>query len=247
MVEAATRLGLTTAAASKQLLLEGRPVPRVGPGKPILAPYVDNCNAIVWDSADATNYTKHLVDVLNEMRLAHRIETNGSRRWDTLGVVLDMERRLLLNKPNRLWRLRAALLALARQGRASGEVVRVVLGHIVHACMVYRPALSLVQYLYRFAVHYGENVADFTDFEIRELTAVAYVLPLLGTDLSLPLAGTALCSDSSGQGYAVHETRVDSAEAFSATGVRERWRLQSPLTARANPCWCCGCPCGCKN
>ena len=112
MVVASERLGLSAERARGQLLLDGRPCPVLGPGAPILCPYVDNCNAFLWDDSDAEQYVVHLTDVLNEFGLAHRIECAGLARFTTLGLDIDLERRLLINRPERTWRLRYAVVDL---------------------------------------------------------------------------------------------------------------------------------------
>ena len=47
LVLAAGRMRLSVRAAQQHSLLERREAPRVGPGMPVLAPYVDSCNAMV--------------------------------------------------------------------------------------------------------------------------------------------------------------------------------------------------------
>ena len=196
VVLAAGRMRLSVRAAQQHSLLERRAAPRVGPGMPVLAPYVDSCNAMVWDAADATSPCGPLGDVLAEWGLAHRAETYGAPSWEALGSVLDVERRVLLSKPSGLWRCRAALLHLYEQGLASGDLVSLVLGHAVHAGMAYRPALSVIQHLYGFVAEHGWRVDALNDFERQELFYLAAVLPLLGADLGVAPSPVALCTDA---------------------------------------------------
>ena len=105
MVVAARRNGLSGAAARGQFLLEGLLAPTLSPTVSILAPYVDDFEALVRDHAAAVEYCEALSAVLGE----------------------------------------------AAQCRVSGDVDRVPLGHAVHACMVWRPGLSVLPRPYRGA------------------------------------------------------------------------------------------------
>ena len=62
---------------------------------------------------------------------------SGASSWATLGVILDVEARVVTNIPQRFWRLRSALLQLLWQGQASGDMVRMLLGHVVFSGMVF--------------------------------------------------------------------------------------------------------------
>ena len=103
MVVAARRaFQLSDVEAAGQLLLDGRPPPELGPNRPVLAPYVDNCNAITWDADDASKYCHALTGVLTEFGLAHRVECHGLSSWPTLGIIFDAEGLALTNQPRRL-------------------------------------------------------------------------------------------------------------------------------------------------
>ena len=94
---------------------------------------------------------------------------SGASSWATLGVILDVEARVVTNIPQRFWRLRSALLQLHWQGQASGDMVRMLLGHVVYSCMLFRPALSVIGHLYQFALSNGPRVASLDSFHLGEL------------------------------------------------------------------------------
>ena len=58
------------------------------------------------------------------------------------------------------------MLKLWKQGRGSGDLVRMLLGHVVYTFMVFRPALSILSRLYGFAPRHGPRVL-----------CVSYVVP----------------------------------------------------------------------
>ena len=70
MVIASQCFELSGVDAVGQLVVDGRPCPRLGPGGPILVPYVDSCNAICCDAADADHYWESLRSVLDSCDLA---------------------------------------------------------------------------------------------------------------------------------------------------------------------------------
>ena len=113
MVVAAQRtFNLMAEEASAQAVVDRRPSPVLGVGRPLLAPYVDNANPITWDYGDAEMYTNTLSQVFAGLGLAFGVEARGTPTWDTIGLHLDALRILLLNKPSRIWRLQGALLEL---------------------------------------------------------------------------------------------------------------------------------------
>ena len=103
MVIASERLRLATDRGREHLLLALRPPPGIAPGVPILCPYVDNCNAFVWDNIDAEQYLIHITDMLTEFGLAHRVESPGRPRFVALrlDVTLWRPRLSLLRAPYR--------------------------------------------------------------------------------------------------------------------------------------------------
>ena len=84
------------------------------------------------------------------MGLPYRVEADGVGVHDTLGLAIDAERGFIVNKADRMWRLRSALLTFADPGYADCDTVRIVIGHPIHACMVYRPVLMVFSEVYRF-------------------------------------------------------------------------------------------------
>ena len=203
MVVAAQVLGLSGNDATHQLVIDGRPSPKLGPNRPILAPYVDNLNVVAWDQRDLDIYLRALCDILDRWKLSYRIECAGATRWNTLGIVLDAERRLVYNKPFRTWRLRSALLALCAQGRCTGSTLRIVVGHLCHAFQLRRPLFSILWSCFRFINKYENIVTVFDDYVSSELRLCAALLPFIVCDTGAPHLPTAYLSDSSLHGYAV--------------------------------------------
>ena len=99
-----------------------------------------------------------------------------------------------------------------------------VLGHLVNRFLLCRPALSVLDDLYRFS---GESMehAKFNPAAIAELR-VASVLVLLCEVTMAPRAWpTVYCSDASALGYALHESASTEDEVKREAHWRERWRF----------------------
>ena len=102
----------------------------------------------------------------------------------------------------------------------------VVVGHIVHSFLLYRPALSILDHVYRFVFEHGSDVGKFDDFVLGELHCCASILPMLVCHLGNDVHPVGYCSDSSLYGYAVHSTPLSASEGQTLVQVRERWRFK---------------------
>ena len=237
LLRAAACFGLAEESAQQLLVLAGRPGPRVAPGRPALAPYVDNFNAVCWDPDDARQYLHSLTSVLDFWRLTYRVENDGGAVWATVGVTLDVSRRLVYAKPERMWRLRGATLDLRAQGRCSGAVMRTIIGHLGFLSMVFKPFLSVFDHVYRFMVDNDDRVGVFSAHVLAELRCAAALIPVLVSSLASDFSEIAYTSDSSLKGYAIHIGRFAAAELEELGVVRERWKfrdfrpLRGPLPA----------------
>lgn len=126
--------------------------------RPLLCPYADNGNVVSYDEDDARVYIATLCRLLLGYGLKYRIEALAAGAHDTLGVSFDARHGLVTNKHLRMWRLRGAIYELCEQGECSGDVLRVIVGHTVHACMLARHALCILSSCYKFMVDYEDDV-----------------------------------------------------------------------------------------
>ena len=82
-------------------------------------------------------------------------------------------------KGRSVWKLRYAIEELLRRGRASGHLVRVLVGHLTWASMVRREALGLLNATYAFIVSAGVEVEALWPAVRTELWRARCLLPLL--------------------------------------------------------------------
>eukprot|EP00972_Heterocapsa_arctica_P014773 2175735-Heterocapsa_arctica.AAC.1 len=131
MAEAeAERRGVSLSEAYTMVLKDRELAPRLRPGAPIIAAYVDNANYVCWSMKDAADALEALESVLQRKGLAYRVECPAARNMEAIGLSFDGKLRVIANTPRRTWRLLAALHQLRRQGRCSGDTMRVVAGHL---------------------------------------------------------------------------------------------------------------------
>ena len=219
--------GLSEGEARQQLLQDRMPSPVLGPVRPILVPCADSCNFIVWDSADAVHFGKCLEEVLTLWGVPYRVEAVDVVEWDIVGIHVNMGTRLLTNKPDRMWRLRFAVCELLGQGHCAGSLLRIVLGHVIHAFLIQRCALSVLQHSFAF-VHAHLDVDTKFSEEVRgELEVVVGLLPFITHFAGAEDYTTAYCSDASLKGYALHYGTFSQAAISRATETFERWRFKA--------------------
>ena len=94
-------MGASEQEALDQLLTDGRLAPRPRPRRPVLAPYVDNANALCWSLEDANTFTRAMVYVFESFGFLFTMETTGAPVWDTVGITIDMLGRTMYSKAER--------------------------------------------------------------------------------------------------------------------------------------------------
>jgi len=227
--------GLAADVAAERLVVDGRPAPVLAPQRPVVFPYVDNGNALCWDQSDRQRFGAAFQFVLRSWGLAYHVETDGAYAWTIVGFVFDAGRRRLGARPDRAWRLRGAVLAFRRQGRATGDAMRRVLGHVVYHFLLWRPGLSLLAACYRFVHAHLDGIGRFDAFVLAELAFVAALIPFVEQNLAATDALDAFCSDASLRGYALHRARWTREELRAASCVEERWRFRDEKALPSPP------------
>ena len=154
-----TRSGRSAATIRReQLLGDRRPAPALRPGKPILAPYVDNGNFICWSPGEGADCFDAFAAELNARGLAFKDVVRGDRELICLGLHCDGPNRLIKNRPDRVWRQYYALHDLLRQRRCSGKILEVVAGNIINSFMVDRTCLSVLSHIWQRAIELDDEV-----------------------------------------------------------------------------------------
>jgi len=148
----------------------------------VFCPYVDNANVWAWDSQDTKRFALALAFVFDLVGLADRLEALDEDFSDIIGIRLHAGARIILNRPWRMWRLHGAILELLEQGRCSGEVLEVLVGHAVHVAMVRRLLLSVLAAVYTFVKTFGPKAGYLPLSVIDALRVFASLLPFITVD-----------------------------------------------------------------
>ena len=136
------RTGQPQPDVEERVLVDHRPAPLLAPGKPILAPCVDNAIIIAWSPEESRDANRHLALELSDRGFACRVEVETARGSTAIVLMFDGIARIFMNKPSRVWRLYYDIDQLIRSKRASGEALRIVVGHIVSQFLLRRCFLS---------------------------------------------------------------------------------------------------------
>ena len=101
--------------------------------------------------------------------------------------------------------------------------------------MVQRSAVSALSRVWAFIEENGVNVAEMPYEVIAELQVARGLVPILVHNADRAPGKLAYMSDSSGEGYALIEARVEASEIWTAGHSQERWRFRQQHEARDGP------------
>ena len=142
------------------------------------------------------------------------------------GVELDMKTLSARITPKGLARLTGALRWALSRRRLAGRSWEVLVGHITFCLLLRRPALSALYTIHRFIRSHYYEPTTLWESAREEIAAVLGVLPILGSDWTLPWLPEVLATDASEEGYGCCLGRWDEADVSAAGRVAERGRFR---------------------
>ena len=146
-------------------------------------------------------------------------------RFETLGLVFDLERRCIRHRAARFWRLYMATRALLRRGRIRGEMMRVWIGHVVHHFQLARCNMSVIHACYRFVeASLGKRSLVWPSVRL-EMRMVLGLIFLNEADLQAPYHNTVYLGNSSSHGFSLMEITATELEVKTAMRCQERRRF----------------------
>ena len=218
-------------------LVGDRQVPAIlHPWAPAMAPYVDNVNMLSMGAERGREIFATVVRLPEERGLVLRDYVEADREFEFLGMVLDGCRNRLRHAARRSWRLWLALGHVLRLDRCSGDGLRVLLGHLCHHFGLRPTGLSCMQDVYRFAYENLGTVKALPRAVWDELWICRSLVLFVDVDLSRGFHKWIFCSDSSGDGYALHESPAAPAEVAGLGRWKERWRFREVLHPGGGVC-----------
>ena len=128
-------------------------------------------------------------------------------------------------KPERVWKLRAALRWILNVN-VTGLQIQVLLGLYVSMALVSRGALAAPRALYDFVAACDGKQRRLWPSAAYEVTTMIGLLPLIVSDMFAPWSRILTATDASSTGYGVCERDVTHEQAAELGRWSERWRYR---------------------
>eukprot|EP00438_Fugacium_kawagutii_P028256 Skav200691 [mRNA] locus=scaffold6391:1205:6504:+ [translate_table: standard] len=210
-------------------LRDGMPVPQ---GSFWHVQYVDNLHVFGTDRKEVEEHFWQAVSVLREAGLTvHEIEINEGQA-EVLGWQVQ-ESGILRPTKKRLWRVRMAIRELLRMGRASGQQLERLLGHITFVSLCRREALSVLGDCYTFVKRNYKQVVPIWKSVRKELAMWDGISVLIYNNMRSVWGDTLYAVDASEWGLGVTTTTANPSELSKLGAYVERWRFKDE--AARNP------------
>ena len=193
-----------------------------------LGAYLDNYLVVGYNAEAVASASDAIAAVLRQQGMVVHEVTAASTDTTFAGVQFGDGGRRLAVKPERVWRLRAAIDEVLRRGRLSPRGLEVLLGHITWAMLLRREALALLGSVYAFARQVSALPLRLWASVRKELRWVASLLPLFATDTSIGWCQKITASDASLFGAGVCSARFPAHSVSSMGRTAENGDTKSP-------------------
>ena len=214
---------------SEERLRDGEPV-RAGSFWHIQ--YVDNLHLFGTNKAEVESRFWKAVDRLRRAGLTvHEIEINEGSA-EVLGWRVE-EGGVLRPTLKRLWRIRTAVRELLRRGRASGQQLERLLGHMTFVSLCRREALSVLGECYTFCKRHYKAVVPLWKSVRKELAIWDGISVLIYSNMRSCWSNTVYAVDASEWGLGVTTSEFRNSEVQTLGTFLERWRFKDE--AARNP------------
>ena len=165
------------------------------------ATYVDNFAVFGLDPKLVDHQLNLIVKEFDKLGIATHENTAASS--NTAFVGLQFHDCCVSIKNSRLTKLKYALDELLARSKCSRRMLEVIVGHISWAMMLFRPALTALNYVYSFGRDDPHALIKIP-FEVRkELFQIRSILPLLRADVRSAWHPLVHASDASSTGFGV--------------------------------------------
>ena len=191
----------------------------------VMSPYVDNGNVIGITKSSVDFTFNRVVEDLEGLGLICHERVDVQDSLQLVGIVFDGSSRTLRHTPRRTWRLHLGIQQFLKRQRASGHIVRVLVGHIVHAFELLRPCMCLLKSVYAFITKHLHECVEIWPSVRQELSAASWLLFLAEARLGDEFSDISYLSDSNDKGYALLTRELSSSSCRAAARFRERWRF----------------------
>ena len=209
-----------------RFLRDKTPAPSLASG-PAVGVYVDNVNVVGLE----VNQVQATMDCISkrfgDLGIPFEVtDVAGQPVVESLGLEFAFGKRVFIrNTVKRTWKLWHCIRALLQRSRVSGELMRVLLGHINYFFQISRSALSCLSACYKFAVSSLGHRRPMWPNVRRELRMVLGLLMLAECELTVEKSPLVHLGDSSTHGFSLMSTEASEFEISRELLVREKWRF----------------------
>ena len=207
-------------------LRDKTPAPDIRDG-PIVGVYVDNISIIgrtVEEVNVAASRVGHFFKQSN-IPLTWTTE-HPTDVFETVGIVLDFKRKVVRNKPKRLWKAFYAGREILRRKRIPTKALEVWLGHMTSLFMLTPHALSAFYHIYRYIDQFRDRRGVVWASVREEIRLGLGLMWMTSVNLSFDPIFQLDVGDSSGGAYALLTTWSSVNEIKEICRFREVWRFQ---------------------
>ena len=190
--------GLEDGSGGTRLLREKVKPPRLGPGAPVAAVYVDNYTALGGTRTDAQSALDGFKRETTPSAVGIHGTSVATKYFDSLGVDFDLNRRTLRHKPRRIWKVVMAGRALAQRRRVHLCQLEAWVGHIVNIFSLSRPCLACLRLVYPFMERLRLSAAEVPWGVRAEILLCCDMAFLVEQTLGSDIWPEVTCTDSSG-------------------------------------------------
>eukprot|EP00438_Fugacium_kawagutii_P004403 Skav208531 [mRNA] locus=scaffold3037:66464:70014:+ [translate_table: standard] len=196
--------------------------------------YVDNLHVMGSDRDEVLSRFRKAVAALREAGLTVHEEEEFEEQTKILGWQYDKVGKF---RPSaqRVWKVRLALRHLLRRGRASGQEIERLLGHITFIALGRRESLSIFGECYTFMQRRYRAVVPLWKSVRKELEIWDGISPLIVQDLRSAWVPQVCAVDASewGLGVCVGDVGREACKKMGRYNERWRFRLKAASKARA--------------
>jgi hypothetical protein len=205
---------------------EKKVAPQLRDFKTALGVYVDNITIVGREKADVIHRASHVKKAFESAGIPLSwTQDEPVKRLEPVGCILDFDRKLVQNKPKRVWKFHLATLAILRRDKVKGKLLQIWAGHFTSLCALTPWGLSCLQDLYRFIEVAKTKRVRLRPSVRRELKVASALVWMTWRDLGAPFSKIVEVGDASTSGYAMMACEPGVDRIRKAVRFHEKWRF----------------------
>ena len=224
--EAVVRIATASSPWADGILREKKPTPQLSDFRTLVGVYVDNITILGSSKEDVRIRANALQDAFDQAGVP--ITWSQSEPTDVLesvGLVLNLRGKIVMNKPARVWRFFQATLSLLKRRKLKGDLLQIWTGHYTSLCGITPYGLSALNHTYRFIQASLDKRITVWPSVRHELKICASLVWLTWKRLDISEMKVVEVGDSSTSGYAMMACEPPQHLVKQAMKIHEKWRF----------------------